>query len=234
VDEEVGKHVQYESFADDFLAHARDGFYNAHYDRPACLALLGDVTGKRILDAACGPGLYATELVDRGASVVGFDQSPRMVELASSRVPGGEFRVQDLNDPLDWLPDASFDLALCALAIEYVDDRVGALRELRRILTPTGALVLSRMHPTGDWLRHGGSYFANRVIDETWSRGWHVRYWIGPLQQTCDEIHQAGFVIERLVEPQPVEAARDLEPDDFEQLQSAPTGFMAFRLLVHP
>jgi SAM-dependent methyltransferase len=45
------------------------------------------------------------------------------------------------------------------LAIEYVDDRVAALRELRRVLRPGGALVFSRMHPTGDWLRHGGSYF---------------------------------------------------------------------------
>src|SRR6185312_5869015 len=104
MDAGVGREPQYYVFAEEFLDHAQGGFYNAYYDRPACLALLGDVTGKRILDAACGPGLYATELVDRGASVVGFDQSPRMVELASSRVPGGEFRVQDLNDPLDWLP----------------------------------------------------------------------------------------------------------------------------------
>jgi hypothetical protein len=30
---------------------------------------------------------------------------------------------------------------------------------LRRVLRPDGVLVLSRQHPTGDWLRHGGSYF---------------------------------------------------------------------------
>ena len=156
---EVGREPQYEIFADEFLDHAEDGFYNAHFDRPACLDLLGDVRGRRVLDAACGPGLYAEALVRRGATVTGFDHSPGMVELAAARVPAGRFRTHDLNDALDWIDDGAFDLALCALAIEYVDDRAGALRELRRVLTPGGALVLSRPHPTIDWIHHGGSYF---------------------------------------------------------------------------
>jgi SAM-dependent methyltransferase len=104
--------------------------------------------------AACGPGLYAAELIGRGAQVVvEFDQSPRMVEICRARVGDGEFRVHDLGDPIGWLPDDSVDLALCALAIEYADDRVAALSELRRALRPDGALVLSRLHRTGDWLR---------------------------------------------------------------------------------
>jgi ubiquinone/menaquinone biosynthesis C-methylase UbiE len=73
-----------------------------------------------------------------------------MVELCRTRAGGGDFRVHDLGDPIDWLPDACVDLALCALAIQYVDDWVAALREMRRVLRPGGALVLSRMHPTGD------------------------------------------------------------------------------------
>jgi hypothetical protein len=66
MDAEVGREPQYDVFADEFLGHAQGGFCNACYDRPACLALLGDVTGKRVLDAACGPGLYAAELIGRG------------------------------------------------------------------------------------------------------------------------------------------------------------------------
>jgi SAM-dependent methyltransferase len=230
VDGEVGRGPQYDAFADEFLDHAKDGFFNAYYDRPACLALLGDVAGRRVLDAACGPGLYAAELIRRGAQVVGFDQSPRMVEISRARAGQGEFRVHDLADPIAWLPDGSVDLALCALAIEYVDDRVSALSELRRVLRPGGALVLSRQHPTGDWLRHGGSYFDVRTVEETWSKGWTVRYWLAPLEKTCEEIFAAGFVIERLLEPRPVPEAAALDPEEYERLAREPRGFMAFRL----
>jgi 2-polyprenyl-3-methyl-5-hydroxy-6-metoxy-1,4-benzoquinol methylase len=60
------------------------------------LALLADVAGTHVLDAACGPGHYAAELVERGAQITGFDQSPRMVELARARASAGQFRVHDL------------------------------------------------------------------------------------------------------------------------------------------
>src|ERR1700691_3037795 len=178
--ENVGRIPQYDTFAAEYRTHAKDGLYHACYDRPACLDLLGDVTGKTVLDAACGPGRYARELTARGARVIGFDQSPQMVDICREAVGEGEFRVHDLADPITWLPDGSVDLALCALAIEYVDDRVAALRELHRVLRPGGALVLSRQHPTADWLGHGGSYFDVRVIEETWSKGWNVRYWLAP------------------------------------------------------
>jgi hypothetical protein len=56
------------------------------------------------------------------------------------------------------------------------------------------------------------------------------RSWIAPLERTCDEIRRAGFLIERLLEPRPVEAARALDPDEFERLQFAP-GFLALRVV---
>ncbi|WP_312872608.1 class I SAM-dependent methyltransferase [Kibdelosporangium persicum] len=230
----VGSQPQYDVFADEFLEHARDGLYNAHYDRPACLELLGDVSGRVVLDAACGPGLYAKELVTRGATVIGLDQSPRMIELARQREPMGRFRVHDLADRLDWLPDGSVDLVLFALALEYVDDRTAALRELRRVLRPDGALVLSRMHPTGDWLRQGGNYFDVRVIEEVWNKGWRVRYWLAPLERTCEELHEAGFLIERLLEPRPKPQAAEISQATYERLTSEPSGFLAIRAVPDP
>jgi SAM-dependent methyltransferase len=80
----VGPGPQYEAIADAFLQHAQDGFYNAYIDRPACLGLLGDVAGARVLDAACGPGLYAGELVRRGAEVVGLASVPAWWRSAPS------------------------------------------------------------------------------------------------------------------------------------------------------
>jgi SAM-dependent methyltransferase len=69
----------YDRMGPSFRQHAADSAYNAHYDRPAVLAALGPVTGRQVPDAACGPGLYLHELVERGAEVTAFDASPVMV-----------------------------------------------------------------------------------------------------------------------------------------------------------
>ena len=230
MDAGVGREPQCEVFADEFPGHAGGGFCSACYDRPACLALLGGVRGRRVLDAACGPGLYAAGLIGRGAQVAGFGHSPRMAEICRARVSQGEFGVHDLGDRIGWLPGDSAGPVLCALAVGYADDRVGALSELRRVLRPDGALVLARLHPAGDWLRHGGGYFGVRAIQETWSRGWTVRYWLAPLERTCEEISAAGFLTERLAEPRPAPGAAAIDPAGYERLAREPRGFIAFRL----
>jgi 2-polyprenyl-3-methyl-5-hydroxy-6-metoxy-1,4-benzoquinol methylase len=48
--------------------------------------LLGEIQGNRVLDAGCGPGIYAGLLVVKGAEVVAFDASERMVRLAKERL----------------------------------------------------------------------------------------------------------------------------------------------------
>ena len=224
----------YDDHAESYERHAAESPYNAWYDRPAMLDLLGDVDGLRVLDAGCGPGFYAEELIGRGAEVVAFDRSPAMVELAQARVGGGaSIRVHDLAQPLDWLEDASFDAALMALVLHHVDDRVAALREIHRVLRPGGHLAISTHHPTADWLRLGGSYFDVEVVEETWSRGWTIRYWRMPLTVLCDDFVRAGFSIERLVEPRPAPGMAEVFPAHYEKLDREP-GFINFRLIKNP
>ncbi len=54
-----------------------------------------DLTGRRILDAGCGPGVMTAELARRGAEVVGVDISPQLIEIAKRRLdPVHGHRVQ--------------------------------------------------------------------------------------------------------------------------------------------
>ena len=55
----------YDSFAAAYSAESDAGIINAYYERPAILALAGQVTGRRILDADCGAGPIAAGLRDR-------------------------------------------------------------------------------------------------------------------------------------------------------------------------
>ena len=84
---------------------------------------MGNVRGKKILDAACGPGKYAEELLLQGAEVTGFDISPKMVQLAQQRNPNaGHFFVHDFSQPLVEIDNEVFDMVLSALALHYVED----------------------------------------------------------------------------------------------------------------
>lgn len=224
----------YDAFAEGYEQHASSSPYNALYDRPAVLSLLGQVAGKRVLDAACGPGLLAEELLARGAEVVGFDGSAEMVRLAGRRLgPEVEVRVHDLGEPLGWLAEGSCDLAVLALAIHYVEDRVRLLSELRRVLVPGGALVVSTAHPMADWVRLGGSYFEVELVHESLRRDtdWPVSYWRQPLSAMVDEFAAAGFLVERLHEPRPLPEMAERFPADHAQLLERPA-FVAFRLLA--
>lgn len=46
-----------------------------------------DLTGARVLDAGCGPGVMTAELARRGADVVAADISPQLIEIAKKRLP---------------------------------------------------------------------------------------------------------------------------------------------------
>ena len=206
----------YDEMAPAFETHAGDGPYNAHYDRPATLALLGEIRGLRVLDAGCGPGLDAEELLARGADVVAVDASEPMLELARRRLGTQAFVVHaDLNEPLPFA-DEEFDLVLCALVIHHLDDRAATLREFFRVLRPGGHAVLSTQHPTTDWLRKGGSYFDTREEVDVWERddvSYSVHFWREPLTAFSAAVADAGFLIERLVEPRPADSMRERWPE---------------------
>ncbi len=222
--------AQYEGFADGYEDHAATAPYNALYDRPATLRLLGDVEGLDVFDAACGPGFYLQELRQRGATVSGCDASERMIELARSRAGDDvDLRVHPLEEPLLWMPDGSVDVVLCALAYHYLNDRSGFLREAHRVLRPDGNLVISTHHPTADWVRLGGSYFEEAPVTETWSKGWAVTAWRTSLGQLTAEFSEAGFVVDALVEPTPQPEMADSHPEVYDRLTTEP-GFIIFRL----
>jgi SAM-dependent methyltransferase len=132
----------------------------------------------RILDAGCGSGRNMVELQRRG-TVTGVELSHTSVELARQRGAGEVIEGSVLEMPF---PDASFDLAVSLDVIEHLEDDLTALRELRRVIAPGGALLVTV--PAYQWLWSG-----HDVINHH-----HRRYTGGSLKRVAE---QAGWRQER-------------------------------------
>ncbi|MEM9351063.1 MAG: methyltransferase domain-containing protein, partial [Pseudomonadota bacterium] len=72
--------------------------------RATMIEQLGDLRGKRVLDAGCGTGAAAEVLAIMGAEVVGVDISPSLVAIAEERLPS-QFADQVTFEAGDMLAD---------------------------------------------------------------------------------------------------------------------------------
>jgi ubiquinone/menaquinone biosynthesis C-methylase UbiE len=199
--------ADYDSFAAAYSARNENNLFNAYYERPEMIRLVGDVAGLEILDAGCGSGPLMEALRAKGAVVSGFDLSPAMVELARQRLgEDADVRVADLGAPLPY-PDDRFDLVAASLSLHYVKDWASALAELRRVLKPGGRLIVSIIHPTVYAVVYPeADYFALTQYSEDYDYGdetvW-MTYWHRPLQDVINAFIDAGFRIKKVTEPPP-------------------------------
>jgi trans-aconitate methyltransferase len=95
--------------------------------------LLDPQPGERILDVGCGEGTLTRQIVARGATVLGIDNSPEMVEAARA---GGIDAL--LLDAADMQFFAEFDAAFSNATLHWVLEKQQAARAIYRALKPGG------------------------------------------------------------------------------------------------
>lgn len=90
------------------------------------------LTGKRVLEIGCGQGSFIASLArNRGCQCVGVDASGEMIEAASKRNPGPEYRVMDGADLK--FPDQSFDVVLFVYVLHHVEKLDETIAEAKRV-----------------------------------------------------------------------------------------------------
>jgi len=120
--------------------------------------LLGDVSGKTVLDLACGTGRWLEILLRRGAATgIGIDCSASMLRSARQKQVIAS-RLTHASCELLPLRAASFDLAVCSFALGHISELGCLVRELAWVMKPGADVFITDLHP------------------DAYARGWRVGF----------------------------------------------------------
>jgi 2-polyprenyl-3-methyl-5-hydroxy-6-metoxy-1,4-benzoquinol methylase len=118
---------------------------------PRTLRLLEAKAGERILDVACGQGVFCRAMAEQRVSVTGVDIAPALIEAARRRNASDglaiDYRVGDARRLAEVVKPGSFDAALCVLAIQNLAPLSPVWEGCWQALHPGGRLVVVLMHP---------------------------------------------------------------------------------------
>lgn len=226
----VAKH--WNGNADLWTDHVRRGWdtYREYLNNPAFMRFIGDLKGKKVLDAGCGEGYNTRILARKGAKMVGIDISPKMIHHARQverREPLGiRYEITSFSD-LSLFENASFDTVVSTMALMDGPDYAGAIREFFRVLRPNGDLFFSVTHPCFmtrgfGWVTNENDepvklnvsdYFRRRPYVERWhfsqlpaeerGRPFAVPTFPRTLSDYLNTLIETGFMLKKIHEPRP-------------------------------
>jgi 2-polyprenyl-6-hydroxyphenyl methylase/3-demethylubiquinone-9 3-methyltransferase len=112
--------------------------------------LVGDWTGKTVLDLGCGGGFMSEALAREGAHVVGVDPSAPAIEAAQDHARTEGLKIDYRVGSGERIPidDSSTDCVVCVDVLEHVDSVGTVLDEIRRVLKPGGLFLFDTINRT--------------------------------------------------------------------------------------
>jgi 2-polyprenyl-3-methyl-5-hydroxy-6-metoxy-1,4-benzoquinol methylase len=190
-----------ESFGDE------GDFTRKYLLNPVIFDLLGDVTGKTILDAGCGQGYLSRLLARKGAIVTGIEPASLLYDYALQREHAEPLGITYLQEDLSILTPMlnRFDYVIANMVFMDIPDYLLALRNCIASLKSNGELIFSLLHPCfeesgSEWTKKQyvevRDYFEERVVKQTYGHFVHR-----PLSAYINSVVQAGCMFQKVIEP---------------------------------
>ena len=192
----------YDTSYGDNAAENYEKYFVPVIGRPFGVDLVNDAglkPGESVLDVACGTGIIsrlAAQRVAPGGSVSALDVNAAMLGVARSLpspIPIKWYETAAESAPL---PDKSFDVVFCQLGLQFIADRVAAVREMHRVLKPGGRLYINTPIPNAffDVLDRG----IRHHVSEEASGFVHAVFSLNDPQEMRDLLTRADFEIESI------------------------------------
>lgn len=204
-----------------------DSGLNGALEQPALHALLPSMVDKRVLDLGCGFGHFARQARAAGASyVVGVDISERMIADAIGRTSDDCIHFARSSIESFGSADSSWDVVVSSLALHYVCDYEGLLKNVARWLRPGGTFVFSVEHPIATanpsgWVRNERGDKLYWPLDHYSSEGQRRTTWFiegvvkyhRTVATYVNGLLDAGLRLRHLGEPIPIAEASQRRPE---------------------
>lgn len=221
---------EWEAEAERWVRWARTSGHDAYwYYRDEFFDAVVPPAGRCTLEVGCGEGRVSRDLAARGHRVVALDSSATLVRHARDADADGAYTLADSAA----LPvaDGGVDVVVAYNVLQVVPDMPGTLREAARVLEPGGALCICIVHPVTDLGQFvegeegrrfimRPEYFRTDPVDDTVEKdGLTMRFhgWTHTLEAYSRALEGAGFRVEMMREPQPLDP-----PSRYESFRSVP------------
>src|SRR5262245_2796207 len=181
------------------------------------LKLLGQVSGRRLLDLGCGAGAGSVALAKAGARVIAVDDQAANLAATRDRAEREGVRVEARHGPLAELAFVradTIDAAVSAYGLAAVDDLDRVFRQVHRVLRTERPFVFSLPHPAFVMLDPAG---AEPVLRRPWWDTSPVTWSVDAGRDDPDRtvtlsglfagLARAGFAVDTLLEPQAEQGA---------------------------
>ncbi len=240
--------------------HGDEGnVFHRHLISPSAESLLNIQPGEVILDIACGNGVFARRLAELGAEVVATDFSSGLLERAKARTtsPNIEYLIRDATDEAAMLTLGAgrFDAVVSNMALMDIADLAPMFRAIRQLLKASGRFVFTTSHPCYNSTditmmlehedNHGqvidtyslkiSKYLKPMARNQAGAPGEPTAHPVfhRPLHELLNLCFDAGFVLDRLVEPAFLPGATSKSPISWVNFTDIPP-VLAARLRPFP
>jgi len=188
--------------------HGDEGDFARQYLlNPALFALLGEVKGKRILDAGCGQGYLCRLLARKGAIVTGVEPAEAWYRYAQEQEQAHQLGITYFQEDLSRLQnlDNTFDYVVANMVLMDIPDYEAAIHNCIASLKPTGGFIFSITHPcfeesASEWVQKGyvavREYFQEFALPSTYGYQFHRS-----LSSYLNLVIQEGCILKKIVEP---------------------------------
>ena len=200
-----------------------DDTYHTQVIFPNLIRLLGDIKDKKVLDLACGQGIFSRILKEMKADVTGVDIAKELIEIAEKKNRTEHISVHYFttsSDDLFMLKNNTQDIVICVLALQNIEKLQDTLSEVKRVLKKGGRFLFVLNHPcfripkASSWGYDEKSDTQYRRIDEyisesktkidmTPGSNKDKKFTVSfhrPLQVYIKALHKYGFAVSRLEE----------------------------------